>query len=139
MMMFTIVFGLSMDYEVFLLSRIQAEWVRTGDNSAAVSTGLAGTARVITAAAAIMVCVFGSFVVKDPLHILNVFGLGPGGGDLRRRDGRAHGAGALGDAAARDRELVASRTARPQPAAPGTSRGLRGDRRLTAARAGRRS
>ena len=76
MMMFTIVFGLSMDYEVFLLSRIQAEWLRTGDNSAAVSTGLASTARVITAAAAIMVCVFGSFVINDPLHILNVFGLG---------------------------------------------------------------
>ncbi len=76
MMMFTIVFGLSMDYEVFLLSRIQAEWLRTGDNTRAVTAGLAGTARVITAAAAIMVCVFGSFVVKDPLHILNVFGLG---------------------------------------------------------------
>ncbi|MFY9890505.1 MAG: MMPL family transporter [Streptosporangiaceae bacterium] len=76
MMMFTIVFGLSMDYEVFLLSRIQAEWLRTGDNTQAVTAGLAGTARVITAAAAIMVCVFGSFVVKDPLHILNVFGLG---------------------------------------------------------------
>ena len=76
MMMFTIVFGLSMDYEVFLLSRIQAEWLRTGDNSAAVTNGLASSARVITAAAAIMVCVFGSFVVNDPLHILNVFGLG---------------------------------------------------------------
>ena len=76
MMMFTIVFGLSMDYEVFLLSRIQAEWLRTGDNTRAVTAGLASTARVITAAAAIMVCVFGSFVVKDPLHILNVFGLG---------------------------------------------------------------
>jgi RND superfamily putative drug exporter len=76
MMMFTIVFGLSMDYEVFLLSRIQAEWLRTGDNTSAVTTGLATTARVITAAAAIMVCVFGSFVVNDPLHILNVFGLG---------------------------------------------------------------
>ena len=76
MMMFTIVFGLSMDYEVFLLSRIQAEWLRTGDNAAAVTSGLVSTARVITAAAAIMVCVFGSFVVNDPLHILNVFGLG---------------------------------------------------------------
>ncbi len=76
MMMFTIVFGLSMDYEVFLLSRIQAEWLRSGDNASAVTTGLATTARVITAAAAIMVCVFGSFVVNDPLHILDVFGLG---------------------------------------------------------------
>ena len=76
LMMFTIVFGLSMDYEVFLLSRMREEWVRTGDNSTAVAHGLASTARVITAAAAIMVCVFGSFVIGDPLRILGVFGLG---------------------------------------------------------------
>jgi putative drug exporter of the RND superfamily len=76
LMMFTIVFGLSMDYEVFLLSRMREEWARTGDNSAAVAGGLAATARVITAAAAIMVCVFGSFVIGDPLRILAVFGLG---------------------------------------------------------------
>jgi putative drug exporter of the RND superfamily len=76
MMMFTIVFGLSMDYEVFLLSRMREQWLRHGDSSRAVADGLADTARVITAAAAIMVCVFGSFVINDPLHILNVFGLG---------------------------------------------------------------
>jgi len=76
LMMFTIVFGLSMDYEVFLLSRMREEWVRGGDNSKAVARGLATTARVITAAAAIMVCVFGSFVIGDPLRILAVFGLG---------------------------------------------------------------
>jgi len=76
LMMFTIVFGLSMDYEVFLLSRMREEWARTGDNSTAVASGLATTARVITAAAAIMVCVFGSFVIGDPLRILAVFGLG---------------------------------------------------------------
>jgi putative drug exporter of the RND superfamily len=76
LMMFTIVFGLSMDYEVFLLSSMREEWRRSGDNSAAVAAGLASTARVITAAAAIMVCVFGSFVVNDPLRILDVFGLG---------------------------------------------------------------
>ena len=74
--MFTILFGLSMDYEVFLLSRIREEWLRTGDNSASVANGLAVTGRIITAAAAIMFCVFGSFVVNDPLHILKVFGLG---------------------------------------------------------------
>ena len=74
--MFTILFGLSMDYEVFLLSRIREEWLRTGDNSTAVADGLAVTGRIITAAAAIMFCVFGSFVIKDPLHILKVFGLG---------------------------------------------------------------
>ncbi len=76
LMMFTILFGLSMDYEVFLLSRIREEWRRTGDNSAAVADGLAKTARVITSAAAIMICVFGSFVIGDPLRILKVFGLG---------------------------------------------------------------
>jgi putative drug exporter of the RND superfamily len=74
--MFTILFGLSMDYEVFLLSRIAERWRETGDNSLAVADGLALTARVVTAAAAIMIFVFGSFIVKDPLHILKVFGLG---------------------------------------------------------------
>jgi RND superfamily putative drug exporter len=76
LMMFTITFGLSMDYEVFLLSRVQEEWHRSGDSSAAVADGIASTGRVITAAAAIMVCVFGSFVIGDPLRILDVFGLG---------------------------------------------------------------
>jgi putative drug exporter of the RND superfamily len=76
LMMFTITFGLSMDYEVFLLSRVQEEWHRTGDPGGAVADGIAATGRVITAAAAIMICVFGSFVIGDPLHILDVFGLG---------------------------------------------------------------
>jgi RND superfamily putative drug exporter len=76
LMMFTILFGLSMDYEVFLLSRMREEWRIGHDNSAAVADGLAKTARVITAAAAIMICVFGSFVIGDPLHVLKVFGLG---------------------------------------------------------------
>ncbi len=76
LMMFTILFGLSMDYEVFLLSRIREEWRISADNSAAVADGLAKTARVITAAAAIMIFVFGSFVFGDPLHVLKVFGLG---------------------------------------------------------------
>ena len=76
LMMFTILFGLSMDYEVFLLSRIREEWRRTGDNSVSVADGLAKTARVISAAAAIMICVFGSFVIGDPLRVLKVFGLG---------------------------------------------------------------
>jgi putative drug exporter of the RND superfamily len=75
LMLFTILFGLSMDYEVFLLSRIREEWLKSGDNATAVADGLAMTARVITAAAAIMVCVFGSFVLGD-LRILKLFGLG---------------------------------------------------------------
>jgi RND superfamily putative drug exporter len=74
--LFTILFGLSMDYEVFLLSRIREGWLQSGDNSLAVADGLAVTGRIITAAAAIMFCVFASFVIKDPLHILKVFGLG---------------------------------------------------------------
>lgn len=75
MMMFAIVFGLSMDYEVFLLSRIREEYLRTGDSRASVADGLAATARVITAAAAIMVVVFGSFVL-DPNRIIKLFGVG---------------------------------------------------------------
>jgi putative drug exporter of the RND superfamily len=73
--LFTILFGLSMDYEVFLLSRIREQWLRTGDNATAVADGLALTARVITAAAAIMFCVFASFVIGD-VRVLKVFGLG---------------------------------------------------------------
>jgi putative drug exporter of the RND superfamily len=75
MMLFAIVFGLSMDYEVFLLSAVREEYDRSGDNATAVAEGLAGTARVITAAALIMVFVFGSFVVAD-LRALKLIGLG---------------------------------------------------------------
>jgi len=75
MIMFAILFGLSMDYEVFLLSRIREEYVRTGDNAAAVADGLAATARVITAAAAIMVFVFGVFIF-DPSIFVKQIGLG---------------------------------------------------------------
>jgi uncharacterized membrane protein YdfJ with MMPL/SSD domain len=65
--LFVILFGLSMDYEVFLLSRIRESYLESGDNSAAVVSGLASTARVITAAAAIMVVVFLSFdLTPDP-------------------------------------------------------------------------
>jgi RND superfamily putative drug exporter len=75
MMLFAILFGLSMDYEVFLLSRIKEEYDRTKDNAVAVADGLAATARVITAAAAIMICVFGAFVLGDDRSI-KLFGLG---------------------------------------------------------------
>jgi RND superfamily putative drug exporter len=72
---FAVVFGLSMDYEVFLLSRIREEYDRTGNNATAVADGLALTARVITAAALIMFCVFGSFVF-GPEVALKLMGLG---------------------------------------------------------------
>jgi RND superfamily putative drug exporter len=75
MMLFAIVFGLSMDYEVFLLSRVREEWDRTGDSRTSVADGLASTARVITAAAAIMVVVFGSFIGESD-RVVKLFGLG---------------------------------------------------------------
>jgi RND superfamily putative drug exporter len=75
MMLFTVLFGLSMDYEVFLLSRVREEYLISGDNATAVADGLASTARVITAAAAIMIAVFMSFVLGD-LRVLKLLGLG---------------------------------------------------------------
>jgi RND superfamily putative drug exporter len=75
MMMFAVLFGLSMDYEVFLLSRIREEYNRTHDNAGAVAVGMARTGRVITAAAAIMATVFGAFVLSDQV-LLKVIGLG---------------------------------------------------------------
>lgn len=73
---FAVVFGLSMDYQVFLIRRIREEWLSTGDNTRSVVTGIAHTARPITAAAAIMVCVFGSFVTSNVLEMKQIgFGL----------------------------------------------------------------
>ena len=71
---FAIVFGLSMDYEVFLISRVHEEWQARGDASAAVREGLARTGRVITAAAAVMVAVFGAFAISGD-RVLAMFGL----------------------------------------------------------------
>ncbi len=73
--LFSIVFGLSMDYEVFLMSRIHEEWEHTHDATASVTRGLALTGRVITAAAAIMVTVFASFMLGED-RIIKLFGLG---------------------------------------------------------------
>jgi len=75
MMLFAIVFGLSMDYEVFLLTRVREEYDKTGDNRRAVADGLAATGRVISAAAAIMVCVFAAFVLGED-RSLKMFGFG---------------------------------------------------------------
>src|SRR5207342_2486 len=74
-MMFAILFGLSMDYEVFLISRIREEYLKDGNNSRAVADGLAKTARVITAAAAIMVVVFLAFLAAQDVF-LKLFGIG---------------------------------------------------------------
>ena len=74
-MMFAILFGLSMDYEVFLLSRIREEYDASGNNREAVAIGLAKTARVITSAALIMIAVFLSFVTSDQPTV-KMIGLG---------------------------------------------------------------
>lgn len=80
-MMFAILFGLSMDYEVFLVSRIHEEWLKRRDNREAVTIGQAETGQVITAAAAIMVLVFGSFVLGGQ-RIIKEFGIGLAGAVL---------------------------------------------------------
>jgi RND superfamily putative drug exporter len=74
-LMFAVLFGLSMDYEVFLVSRMRESWMRTRDNHRAILEGLAGTGRVITAAAAIMVAVFAAFI-PSPDVVLKVIGVG---------------------------------------------------------------
>ncbi|WTT06102.1 MMPL family transporter [Streptomyces sp. NBC_00090] len=75
MMMFAIVFGLSMDYEIFLLSRVHEAWLRTGDAKGSVAHALEITARVITCAALIMVSVFAAFILNDSI-VVKMMGLG---------------------------------------------------------------
>ena len=78
-MLFAILFGLSMDYEVFLVSRIHEEWTKSGDSREAVRKGLAATGKPITAAALIMILVFGSFLFGGQ-RVIKEFGLGLAGG-----------------------------------------------------------
>jgi putative drug exporter of the RND superfamily len=80
-MLFAILFGLSMDYQVFLVTRIHEEWLRTGDNRLAVRNGIAITGKTITAAALIMILVFGSFILGGQ-RVIKEFGLGLAGGIL---------------------------------------------------------
>jgi len=80
-MMFAILFGLSMDYEVFLITRIQEEYLKSGDNRTAVRNGLAATGKTITAAALIMILVFGAFILGG-IRVIKEFGLGLAGGIL---------------------------------------------------------
>ena len=122
-LMFPILFGLSMDYEVFLVSRIYEEWHRRRDNSEAVAHGLAATGRTITAAAAIMVLVFGAFVLGGERDHQAVRHRARRRGADRRRD-RALGARAGRDADARRPQLEASGIPGPHPAA-GQHRGQR--------------
>ena len=76
MFMFAILFGLSMDYEVFLLSRIRERWLESGDSTESVAYGIGASARVITAAAAILIAVFASFAVFGDERTVKVFGVG---------------------------------------------------------------
>ena len=80
-MLFAIVFGLSMDYQVFLVTRIHEEWLKSGDAKVAVRNGLAATGKTITAAAFIMMLVFGSFMLSGQ-RVIKEFGLGLAGGVL---------------------------------------------------------
>ena len=110
-----IVFGLSMDYEVFLLCRIRERWAATGDSRSAVAEGLQASAKTITSAALIMTCVFAVFVAHgravDPAARRRLRGR-----DRARRDARAARARARRDGAARRLELVAPPPARaPAP------------------------
>ena len=98
--LFALLFGLSMDYEVFLLSRIREEWDRRHDNEQAVAYGLEHTGRIITAAAIIMIAAFAGFVAGS---FVGAAGVRPRavGGDPARRDGRARDPRAGDDEAAR--------------------------------------
>ena len=80
-MLFAILFGLSMDYQVFLVTRIHEEWLKSGDNATAVRRGLAATGKTITAAALIMIFVFGSFIFGGEV-VIKEFGLGLAAGIL---------------------------------------------------------
>ena len=111
-MMFAILFGLSMDYEVFLLSRVREEYLRHGDTARAVSEGLARTARVITSAAAIMVAVFLAFVTS-PEPFLKLLGIGMATAILVDATIVRMLLCARPDAADRARELVDPGLARP--------------------------
>ena len=123
-MMLAILFGLSMDYQVFLVSRMHEEWMRTHDNGHSVRIGQAATGRVITAAATIMIFVFGSFLLAGQ-RVIAEFGDRAGERRVPRRVHPAHRARARGDAHARRPQLVAAARAGPRAAARGG--GGRGD------------
>ena len=132
MMMFAILFGLSMDYEVFLLSRVREEYLRSGDNSTAVADGLAATAKVITAAALIMTAVFGAFIL-DPQIFLKIIGIGMAAAVVIDATVIRLVLVPVDDGAAGRQELVDARLARPDHPSP-RHRGLAGPRRSTGRR-----
>jgi hypothetical protein len=121
--MFAIVFGVSMDYEVFLLSHVKEHWDATGDNAASVAWGLSAAARVITCAALIMISVFISFVASTQV-VIKMLGGRPLVQRAHRRDDRPDAARARGDEPSRHAQLVDAALVRPS-AAPRRGRGLR--------------
>ena len=106
--LFCVLFGLSMDYEVFLLSRMKEVWDRTGDNTEAVAGGLERSGRIVTSAALIVVVVAGSFAFAD-IVLIKALGVGHGDRGGARRDGRPRAARAGHDAPPRALELVDAR------------------------------
>ena len=140
--LFSILFGLSMDYQVFLISRIREEYDKSGDNSEAVAFGLRTTGGIITGAAIIMVAVFAAFA-SGRIAGAPADGLRPRGRGLPRRDDRAIDPGPVGDEAPRRPQLVPAGVA--AVAAEAQRRGRRGEAGARAAppggarrRAGRR-
>ena len=111
-LMLAILFGLSMDYEVFLLSRIREQYERTGDNTDAVAQGLERTGRIITNAALLLVIVIAAFSTSGD-HVHQADRRRDGRGNRGRRDDRTGCARPGHDAAARPVELVGARTAAP--------------------------
>ena len=121
-LMFCAIFGLSMDYEVFLLSRVRESWEATHDNRASVAVGLERSGRIVTSAALIVVVVSLSFVSADMI-LVKALGLGMAAGGAAGRDAGAWAAGARDDAPVGVVELVAAILARAAAARPRASLG----------------
>ena len=115
MLMFAILFGLSMDYEVFLMSRVREQYLKHRNPDRAVVEGVGSTAKVITSAGLIMISVFASFIL-DVDVTTKMFGVGPGRRRLPRRHTGPDGAGPGGDEPARSPRLVAAHLAGPTTA-----------------------
>ena len=115
--LFVMLFGLSMDYHVFILSRVREAYDNGMTTSEAVSHGIKSTASVVTAAAAVMIAVFSIFATLSMVEFKQ-FGVGPRRRDPDRRDDRPGGAAAGDDEAAGRLELVPAELARVAAAAP---------------------
>ena len=127
LMVFAFLFGLSMDYEVFILSRMREEYDRTGSTDTAVVRGIGRTGRLVTSAALILFLAFVS-MASGPQTDIKVFATAPGRGDPARRDGDPGPPRARRRLAVRALELVAARAPRPAAARGALSPSARGGR-----------